>query len=688
MRAVCLLFVIFTAAVAEKGSPVMKVIELLDEMKAKITSDLEAESAAMEEYLSFCNDETKEKANAMKTADGTIENLNAIIEESKATITAKDDEVATLGTTISDKTNELEKVTKVREAENADFVAAEKELVTSVDECARAATALEKGLSLLQMRGGNKAARKQMKRQLLAVKNAMSTILAAAWVDVSSAKKLKSLLQQSSSSESNDDLSLSLHQPQAKQVAYESKSGVIVDMIKEMQKKAETELSELRKKEMTATHEFKMLEQGLTNEITHSKEALSAATSAKAQAGEDQAKAEGDLVEVTKTKSADQSYSNELRGECEAKATEWEARQKSAKGEMGALAKAKEILASGVKALVQVKSQTHRQSFDDAEENQDLRQKIAKKIDAIGRKYHSYVFMSLAAAARSDPFVKIRGLIEEMIAALLKQAEEEATQKAFCDEEMGKSKKSKADKEAKIDKYQVRMDKASSAKTELDSAVKELEKEIKEIDTAQAEATKIRTEENTDNTKAMKDFKDSADAVISAIGVLKSFYEGGAFIQTSSHSKAMSKAKQPEFGGANADAGGSIISVLEVAEEDFTRLYAEVEASEEAAADAYEKLTTDNKVSKATKSAEVKGKLSEIKGLEVQLQQATEDHGSTSAELDAVLAYLDKLKPQCETKVMSYEEKVAKRNAEIEGLKEALSILEGTGVAAFLERRY
>merc|ERR1719393_480764 len=185
----------------------------------------------------------------------------------------------------------------------------------------------------------------------------------------------------------------------------------------------------------------------------------------------------------------------------------------------------------------------------------------------------------------------------------------------------------------------------------------------------------------------MKDFKDSADAVISAIGVLKSFYEGGALIQLSSRTHARSHAKQPSFGSANADAGGSIISVLEVAEEDFTRLYAEVDQSENEAADAYEKLTTENKVSKATKSAEVKGKLSEIKGLEVQFEQAKEDHGSTSAELDAVLAYLDKLKPQCESKVMSYEEKVAKRDAEIAGLKEALSILEGTAAASFLERR-
>merc|ERR1719473_1762839 len=358
MKAVCVLLLVLGAAEAEKGSPVQKVIELLDEMKAKIESDLEAESAAMEEYLAFCDDETKEKANAMKTADATIENLNAIIEESKATITAKDDEVATLGTTISDKTSELEKVTSVREEENANFVAAEKELVTSVDECARAATALEKGLSLLQRKGGNRAARKQMKRQLLAVKNAMKTILSAAWVEVSSAKKLQSLLQQSESS--TDDESLSLHQPQAKQVAYESKSGVIVDMIKEMQGKAEEELSALRKKEMTAAHEFKMLEQGLSNEITHAKESLGSATATKAQAGEDQSKAEGELVNVQKTKAADADYAKTLRTDCETKANEWEAKEKSAKEEMGALVKAKGILADGVKAMfVEIKSQTH-----------------------------------------------------------------------------------------------------------------------------------------------------------------------------------------------------------------------------------------------------------------------------------------------------------------------------------------
>merc|ERR1719171_2513972 len=141
--------------------------------------------------------------------------------------------------------------------------------------------------------------------------------------------------------------------------------------------------------------------------------------------------------------------------------------------------------------------------------------------------------------------------------------------------------------------------------------------------------------------------------------------------------KTTLKSKQPEFGGAKSDIASTIISVLEMSEEDFTTLLAETEATEDEAAKAYEKLTDENKVSKASKQAEAKGKASEVKSLTVQLGHSKEDSASVSNELDAVNAYIDKLKPQCEEKAMSYAEKKAKREAEIAGLKEALGILEG-----------
>merc|ERR1719326_164449 len=477
----------------------------------------------------------------------------------------------------------------------------------------------------------------------------------------------------------DEDDDLSFTQPQAKQVAYESQSGGIVEKIQEMQGKAEDTLSDLRKKEMSDAQTFAMLEQGLNDEISHGQEKLSTAKSSKGMNEEALADASAKLVETSKAKAADEEYAGTLKTECESKAAEWEARQKSATEEMGAIEKAKEILVGGVKAFVQMKTKTQTKKWNPDDDDEDdktaaTRDRVVALLKKLSHDQKSFAFAQLASMASSDPFVKIRGLIEEMIAKLLKEAQEEATQKAFCDSEMGKSKASQDEKTMTLGKLQARIDGASTTIAENTEAIKTLESEVAEIDKAQAEATEIRTTEHEDYLKASKDFKDSAEAVAKAIEVLKNFYEG-SFLQV--NSKTSLKSKQPEFGGAKSDIASTIISVLEMSEEDFTTLLAECEATEDEAAKAYEKLTDENKVSKVTKQTEAKGKASEVKSLTVQLEHSKEDHASVSKELDAVLSYIDKLKPQCESKAMSYEEKKAKREAEIAGLKEALSILEG-----------
>merc|ERR1719161_3474969 len=118
-----------------------------------------------------------------------------------------------------------------------------------------------------------------------------------------------------------------------------------------------------------------------------------------------------------------------------------------------------------------------------------------------------------------------------MIAKLLKEAQEEATQKAFCDEEMGKSNKAKEEKTLTLDKLQSRIDKASARKAELEQAIKDLETEIAELDAGPAEATKIRNAEHETYLKASKDYGDAAAATEKAITILKGFYDNAALLQ-------------------------------------------------------------------------------------------------------------------------------------------------------------
>merc|ERR1719191_1997590 len=107
-----------------------------------------------------------------------------------------------------------------------------------------------------------------------------------------------------------------IEQPQAKQVAYESSSGGIIQTVEEMQGKAEDTLSQLRKKETEESHAFEMLKGGLEGELNHDKEKLSTSTKKKAAAQEASEEASAELVETQKTKAADEAFLGSLKHEC------------------------------------------------------------------------------------------------------------------------------------------------------------------------------------------------------------------------------------------------------------------------------------------------------------------------------------------------------------------------------------
>jgi len=644
-----MLFTVLVLAAA--SSPVQKVIELLDDLKGKVESDLANEAKLMDEYSQWCDDEQNAKEDAITSSKRTIKDLTATIEDAKASITTLTSSIDELTQKISTSERDLNEATSIRNKERSDFTAAEKELVDTVDSLSRASSVLKKNLGLLQSG--------RVSKELGALTSGLQKIVEASTTSVHQKAVLQSLIQ-AQSGEGDEDLEL---QPQATASAYESKSDGILDTIADMQSKAEDSLSSTRKDEMNAQHSYQMLKQGLEDETAVMKKQLGEATLSRSTTEEELHGAEAALAAEGKQLAADQQYLAELKQSCSAKAKEWDARQKQAGEETAAIEKAKEILSEGVKVFLQTSARTRSL----ATESDDTRAQAVRVLSGLSKKFHSFALVELASRARSDPFGKVRGLIEDMIAKLTKEAAEEADQKSFCDEEIGESKAKQADLSGKLDKTSARIAKAEADKAKLTEDIKTLESEIAEIDAGQAEATSVRQQEHEEYIKASTDFKDSAAAVAKAIDVLSEYYSQASFVQVG----------QPEFGGANTDVGSTITSVLEVAESDFTQMLAEAEADEESAQSAYDKLTKDNAVTKATKQGDVKGKTNEVKQLEVALGNYKENKATTGKELDAVLTYLDKLKPQCETKAMSYGERKARREQEIAGLKEALTILSG-----------
>merc|ERR1719159_1976237 len=167
-----------------------------------------------------------------------------------------------------------------------------------------------------------------------------------------------------------------------------------------------------------------------------------------------------------------------------------------------------------------------------------------------------------------------------------------------------------------IDKLSARIESATSKKQELEELVATSSEEIAETQKVNAEATKLRNEQNANFMKIDTDFSGAAEAVDDAIDALKEYY-GNAFIQTKTKTGTVSDTNDsapPTFGGAKSDSAGGI---LETMGEEFRKTVKENKATERENVKAYETLMQENKVIISTKDAEIKGAESQIKSLTV-----------------------------------------------------------------------
>jgi len=540
-----------------------------------------------------------------------------------------------------------------------------------VDTLERAIGILEKELAknpaaFAQIDGTNTAAMVQ----------ALGAVVDAAGFQSSDKNRLVALVQNQ-----NDDEELGA--PAA--AVYESKAGGIVDVLADMKDKAEGELGDLRKAENSAKHNFNMLKQSLDDQISADSTDLKQEKNALAAAQEGKATAEGDLSVTKKELAAAQNELATASAECMQVAADHEATVAARAEELAVIAKAKKILAEtsggGVEQSYSFLQVTNRAQLKSSE--------VVAVIKKLAHDQHSSSLAQLASriaavakygsGSSDDPFAKIKGLITDMIGKLEKEAEEDATEKAYCDEEMGKTEAKKSDLEDIVAKLTSKIDQKAATSAQRKAEVKDAQKELAELAKEQSTMDQIRSEENADYVTAKGDLELAISGVGKALSVLRDYYGGAAaFLEVDQPAK-------PEKHAKSGGAGQSIISMLEVCESDFSENLAKVETEEADAADEYEKVTQANKITKTTKDQEVKYKTQEFKTLDKEIAELTGDKDTTSTELDAVLEFYGKLKDRCVAKPESYEDRKARRTAEIAGLKDALNILESE--TAFVQRK-
>jgi len=636
---------------------------MMEEMVAKGKQEKHDEQVAFNTFAQFCKDTMDQKQAAIAKAKSEIEQLNADILKAQADQTQLADEIAVLEENIGSWETEKAKLAAERKEEKADYDALHADYSESID-------ALGRAIAELKKQSGKTP---QLLQKVAALKrvpaSAKRTIVAFLAVD------------------KQDPLSVSA--PEA--AAYEFQSGGIVTMLEKLEDKFKAELDGFEKEELNAKHSYMMLVQELVNQIEQATDESALKTKVKAERAGDEASAKGDLATTTSAKTTDEKYLSDLITECDQKSKDYENRQMLRADELEAINKAIEIMSSDevmgtgekhLPQLIQIKTSKVSTALLRSSTDAPVRAKLVSFLSERAKKMNSKLLQMIAAkAAQGGPFDKVKKMIKDLIVKLMEEATEESEHKGWCDTELGTNKQTREDKADQVDTLTAESDELGAKISKLSDEIAELSDAIAEIDAAVAKATELRQKEKAKNAVTIEEAKVAQVAVAKALDVLQAFYaqaeKATSFVQDPA-SDAPETFNKPYKGMGGSSTG--VIGMLQVIESDFARLETETTASESQAEEEYTKFSDDSAQDKAVKNMDLDNKSKDKTTAEADLLQTKKDLDATQQELDAALAYYDKLKPSCVDSGLSYEDRVRMREEELQSLQEALKILSGEDI--------
>jgi len=654
MKAAAYVVALAGLAQAEEANPIEKIIQMIGDLETKIIKEGEDAQKVYEEFSEWCEDTSKDLMFEIKTGKGEVADLKATIEKESANIQVQESKIEELAGAIATDEADLKAATEIRTKEQATFEAEEKDLVETVDILERAIGIIEK-----EMNGG--ASMMQLKKAGT-ITEVLGWMVQAQSLTGSDAHKLTALIQSS-----NDDDSEGAPDP----AAYENQSGGVIDTMNDLLEKAQGQLESTRATETANVQNFEMLKQSLTDEIKFANKEMDEAKKSKAESEEAKATAEGDLDVTSKGLAEDVKALAELHHNCMTKASDFEAETTSRGEELKALAMAKKIIKETTSGAAGQSYGMFLQTGSGNSEAVRFVRQLAKKqrstsLGQLASRMASEV--RFGTGSQADIFAKIKGLVTDMIEKLEAEAEADATKKAYCDKELAETNTKKDDKTAEIEKLTAKIEQQAAQSAKLKEEIATLEGELAALVREQAEMDKIRAEEKAQWEVNSAEMEKGLNGIKLALKVLNEYY---------------AKADKAHSSGDGASTG--IIGLLEVAESDFSKGLTEMNAAEETAQNTYDQESKENEIEKTTKNQDVKYKTKESTGLDKSNAELTSDKENVEVELSAVAEYLKKIEDECIAKPETYEDRKARREAEIAGLKEALTVLESE--TAFIQKK-
>merc|ERR1719245_769410 len=406
-----------------------------------------------------------------------------------------------------------------------------------------------------------------------------------------------------------------------------------------------------------------------------------------------------DLENTKETLADDIAYLAELKKGCATKQAEWEARSKVRAEELVALAETIKTLNDDDALELFKKTLPGSASFVQIQDKASaLRARTLAILRNAPRRGTEVDLVMLAIQGKKIGFEKVIKLIDEMVANLQKEQDDDDKKKEYCDTELDKSEDTKKQLERAIEVSQTAIEELKGAIFTWTEEIAALNAGIKAMDKSVAEATKLRQEENAEYKVLMQDNKAAKEILLWAKNRLNKFYnpklykkeefvqQAPQLVQVSVHSHAKRNAADvappppPETFDAYTKKGqesGGVIHMIDliVTEVDKTMTESEVEEKDAQVdktmteSEAGDKRTTDSKALTDKEAAKAKG--------EESLQQETTNKKDLGVQLMETTQVIMNLHAECDWLLQYWDVRRSARNDEIEALGKAKAVLSG-----------
>lgn len=657
-----------------KTRPIMKVVRMLEDMKAELNKELEDDKAVHEMMDCWCSTNEKEKTKAIELGTSRINELEALLGETIAKIKELKSKRKSIQEEQYKDQAALDEAEELRMKENKEFHGAETDLLEAID-------ATKNALIVLSKHHPELAQIKAVVRMLQAAKIPQLMLKSGSFNNLK-AQELKDFLTGASSATETSFLQRS---PGLAGQSYQPQSGQIFGILKQMKEDFDTDLGQEQKAEAKAVEEFKALKESKLAEIDTAKKAIVQFDQDLARLGQTNAESLKELEDVEEQLGMDQEFLKNLQEKCANTDEEFEKRVKSRLEEIEAVEDTIEILNDDKAFAAFDKTSNSFLQVSSQQQEKARRAQAAAVLQKAARDTNQPKLALIAISAQLDVFTKVKEEIDKMVAELQTQQKDEIDHRDNCIESLNTNKRDQTAAYDKKSSLETKMaDLEQSIKT-LGDNIEASTQAIAEAQTQMKRRSETREGENADYQTTVQDqrltqmiLQKAIDRMSQVYALMQMHQPGAPHIQTSgTHTDPGNGPAKFKDNSAKSSGGKRVIAMLDDVMKDSKTMEDEAIAAEESAQNAYENFMKDsNKMIIST--TKMINDMTEAKAkAKADLIMAKTDFKQTMSELEGLNNEAGDLHKSCDYLLKNFDLRQQARAAEIDALNEAKNILSG-----------